>query len=85
MMKRMLTCLLLCVLCIPSYGGTKRALVVCVGAYPSESGWNTLASQNDKALVLDLLDCCGYISHYWHNELLHRGWLYYVAGRQAGI
>lgn len=61
-MKRMLTYLLLCVLCIPSFGGTKRALVVCVGAYPSESGWNTLASQNDKALVLDLLDCCGFPS-----------------------
>ena len=61
-MKRMLTYLLLCVLCIPSYGGTKRALVVCVGAYPSESGWNTLASQNDKALVLDLLDRCDFPS-----------------------
>ncbi|MBR0499836.1 MAG: caspase family protein [Bacteroidales bacterium] len=61
-MKRMLTYLLLCVLCIPSYGGTKRALVVCVGDYPSESGWNTLASQNDKALVLDLLDRCGFPS-----------------------
>lgn len=61
-MKRVLICLLLCVLCIPSYGGTKRALVVCVGNYPSESGWNTLASQNDKALVLDLLDRCGFPS-----------------------
>lgn len=61
MRKVILVWLALCLLCFNAFG-VKRALVVCIGDYPSESGWNTLASHNDKALVLDLLDRCGFPS-----------------------
>lgn len=60
MKKAYLFFLLLCLLCFEASGGTKRALVVCIGAYPPESGWNTLSSQNDKALVLAMLSRCGF-------------------------
>ena len=60
MKKIYLLLLLLCLLGFEASGGTKRALVVCIGAYPPESGWNTLSSQNDKALVLATLTRCGF-------------------------
>lgn len=40
---------------VESFCGTKRALCIFIGDYPEESGWNKLASQNDKAVVLDML------------------------------
>ena len=31
--------------------GTRQALTVFIGDYPTESGWYELASQNDKTLI----------------------------------
>lgn len=61
-MRRVLLILtILCLICLDA-SATKRALIVCIGDYPAESGWNKLAAQNDKQLVLDLLDRCGFQS-----------------------
>ncbi len=55
-MKRVqLSILLLICLCCNAYCGTKRALTVFIGNYPKESGWNTISSQNDKAIILQML------------------------------
>ena len=35
--------------------GTRQALTVFIGDYPTESGWYELASQNDKTLILNML------------------------------
>ncbi len=42
-------------ICCNSFCGTRRALVVFVGDYPTESGWNRIAAQNDKRIVLKML------------------------------
>ena len=43
-----------------SFAGTRRALVVCIGDYPPQSGWNRLSSGNDKDIILSMLDRCGF-------------------------
>ena len=61
-MKRVLAYLLLMLVCLPALAGSKRALVVCIGDYPAVSGWNPIASQSDKAIILDMLARCGFDS-----------------------
>ena len=59
-MKRAIAYLVLMLVCLPAAAGTKRALVVCIGDYPAASGWNPIASQSDKAVILDMLSRCGF-------------------------
>ena len=54
-MKRMVLILFTLLMCCNAICGTRRALLVFVGDYPSESGWNRIASQNDKRIVLRML------------------------------
>lgn len=59
-MKRILLFLLMIGISAPAICGTKRALTVFIGNYPPESGWNRLASENDRTIVLDMLDRLGF-------------------------
>lgn len=60
-MKRILAILVLMLgIALCAAGATKRALTVFIGDYPADSGWNRLASGNDKALVLGMLECLGF-------------------------
>ncbi len=59
-MKKFTAILLLLTLTILAGGTTKRALLVIIGDYPSGSGWNSLASHNDKAILLKMLDRNGF-------------------------
>ena len=59
-MKRLTTIILFLSLTILASGATKRALLVIIGDYPSGSGWNSLASHNDKAILLKMLDRNGF-------------------------
>ena len=61
-MKRALVYLLLMLVCLPAAAGTKRALLVCIGDYPAAFGWNSIASQSDKAIILEMLGRCGFES-----------------------
>ena len=54
-MKRMVLILFTLLMCCNAICGTRRALLVFVGDYPSESGWNRIAAQNDKRIVLRML------------------------------
>lgn len=42
-------------------GGTRRALTVFIGDYPKESGWRSISSLNDKALILPMLLKNGFV------------------------
>lgn len=59
-MKRILLFLLMIGISAPAICGTKRALTVFIGNYPPESGWNRLSSENDKGIVLNMLDRLGF-------------------------
>ena len=54
-MKRIVLILFTLLMCCNAICGTRRALLVFVGDYPSESGWNRIAAQNDKRIVLRML------------------------------
>ena len=41
--------------CVFAYGGDKRALIVAIGSYPANSGWNKLSSANDARLMRTIL------------------------------
>ena len=53
-MKRMVLILFTLLMCCNAICGTRRALLVFVGDYPSESGWNRIAAQNDKRIEVCL-------------------------------
>ena len=60
-MRRVLLSIFLIIsLCGNANCGTKRALTVFIGDYPKESGWNTISSQNDKAIILEMLYSNGF-------------------------
>lgn len=61
-MKKAVAILFSMLLCCNVFCGTKRALAVFVGDYPKESGWNRIASQNDKEIVLKMLWSNGFRS-----------------------
>lgn len=54
-MKHHLLLLVLFFLYNPSLGSEKRALIVGVGAYPSNSGWQNLSAVNDAVLMRKVL------------------------------
>ena len=54
-MKRMALIFFTLLLCCNAFCGTRRALVVFVGDYPTESGWNRIAARNDRRIVLKML------------------------------
>lgn len=58
--KKIFVFTLMLLLCCNVFAGTKRALLVFVGDYPEQSGWHELASANDKNIVLEMLDRCGF-------------------------
>ena len=60
MMRKVRLLLLAWSLSVSAFCGTKRALTVFIGDYPSESGWNRLASGNDRTLILGMLDRLGF-------------------------
>lgn len=47
-------------LCCNVFAGSKKALVIFIGDYPEQSGWNKLAAQNDRAVVMDMLCKSGF-------------------------
>ena len=59
-MKRLAIIFFLLTVSILACGSTKRALLVIIGDYPAESGWNSLASHNDKAILLKMLERNGF-------------------------
>lgn len=61
-MKRALLILCFSLMFCQLHGGTKRALTVFIGDYPKESGWNKIASLNDKDLILAMLADNGFAS-----------------------
>ncbi|MDP1621230.1 MAG: caspase family protein [Bacteroidales bacterium] len=46
--------------CVFAYGGDKRALIVAIGSYPANSGWNKLSSANDAKLMRTILQQQGF-------------------------
>lgn len=46
--------------CFTSLAQTNRALIVAIGNYPSDSGWEKIHSDNDQAIVLPMLLRRGY-------------------------
>ena len=60
MKRRLLVISLLLTLSVLASAATKRALVVVIGDYPAQSGWNSLAGHNDKAIVLEMLEQNGF-------------------------
>ena len=58
--KKIQALILMILLCCNVFAGTKKALVVIVGDYPEQSGCNRLASANDKIVVMDMLERCGF-------------------------
>ena len=54
-MKRLLIVSLLLIVSVFVSNATKRALVVVISDYPTQSGWNSLAGHNDKTIVLEML------------------------------
>lgn len=54
-MKRVLLILLAFACLVDVWGSTKRALTVFIAEYPKESGWNSLASHNDRQIILKML------------------------------
>ena len=49
-MKRIVYILILFLLCLPAFS-TKRALLVGIGSYPPNSGWNNISSVNDVHIL----------------------------------
>ena len=43
-----------------AYSGEKRALIVAIGSYPTNSGWNKLSSANDARLMRTILISQGF-------------------------
>lgn len=60
MKKHLLSILLLALMGCNAFCGTKKALTVFIGDYPTDSGWNKIASQNDKSVVLNMLYSLGF-------------------------
>lgn len=58
-MKKLLISLSLALLSLTGYSQTKWALVVGIGPYPQESGWNTIHGDNDIELVCSFLSKIG--------------------------
>lgn len=55
-MKRTICLILLAVsLICPATAATRRALTVFIGDYPESTGWNKLASANDRTIILKML------------------------------
>ncbi len=54
-MKRIAFILLLITMLLVPLGATKRALVIGVGSYPSQSGWDKIHGDKDISLVRDML------------------------------
>lgn len=61
-MRRLLVISLLLTLSVLASAATKRALVVVIGDYPAQSGWNSLAGHNDKVILLEMLERNGFLS-----------------------
>lgn len=59
-MRRLLVISLALMLCLSASAATKRALLVLIGDYPTQSGWNSLAGHNDKAILQDMLERNGF-------------------------
>lgn len=55
MMRRIILVLFVLFFCCNAFCGTKKAFAVFIGEYPETSGWNRIASQNDKSIVLRML------------------------------
>jgi len=54
-MSRSLFLLIVSFYCVLSFAGEKRALIVAIGTYPSNSGWNKISSANDARLMRTIL------------------------------
>lgn len=59
-MKSLAAIALLLTFSLSSLGSAKRALLVLVGDYPGNSGWNSLASHNDKEILKGMLQRNGF-------------------------
>lgn len=58
-MKRILIILSLICFTLTGYSQTKWAMVVGIGSYPMESGWNAIHGDNDIELVCSFLSEIG--------------------------
>lgn len=54
-MRCLLVISLVLMLSLSTSAATKRALLVLIGDYPAQSGWNSLAGHSDKAILQDML------------------------------
>ena len=54
-MKRLMVISVVLVLSVVTSAATKRALLVLISDYPAQSGWNSLAGHNDKAILQEML------------------------------
>jgi metacaspase-1 len=59
-MIRPILYLIISCFCALAYAGEKRALIVAVGSYPENSGWNKLSSANDAQLMRIILQRQGF-------------------------
>lgn len=59
-MKRVVSILLMLLLCLQVSAGTRRALAVFIGDYPEASGWTHINASNDRELILGMLRSNGF-------------------------
>ena len=59
-MLRIICILLITCFCTLMFAGEKRALIVAIGFYPENSGWNKLSSANDARLIRTILQLQGF-------------------------